>query len=230
MVSTTPVSIDTVVKQQSSTSNSSQQLAGDFSQFLTLLTVQLQHQDPLSPMDTTEFTNQLVAFSGVEQQINSNQKLDSLVALQLGNTMGSSLGYVGLNVNYVSSEFNFDGAKPVTMKYALDSQAYTNKISVVDEDGNTIYTKDGSVKVGSNDFTWDGSLTNGGKAKPGTYEIKVNAFDQNGKAIQSTTVVSGTVRGVETQNGIINLLVGDRAVPISNVLNAEKPSTTSTSI
>ena len=82
------VSIGTALNQQAQTNSSSVGLASDFNQFLILLTTQLQHQDPLSPMDTTEFTNQLVAFSGVEQQINTNQKLDSLVSLQLGNAFG----------------------------------------------------------------------------------------------------------------------------------------------
>ena len=103
------VTINTALDQQSKTAAAQDKLATDFSQFLSLLTTQLQHQDPLSPMDTTEFTNQLVAFTGVEQQINTNQKLDSLVSLQLGNAMGSALGYVGLDVSYISSEFYNDG-------------------------------------------------------------------------------------------------------------------------
>ena len=75
------VTINSALNQQQKTESAKTGLAEDFAQFLTLLTVQLQNQDPLSPMDTTEFTNQLVAFTGVEQQINTNQKLDSLVAM-----------------------------------------------------------------------------------------------------------------------------------------------------
>ena len=75
------VTISNALNSQQSTLNSSAQLAEDFDSFLQLLTTQLQNQDPLSPLDTNEFTSQLVQFAGVEQQINVNQKLNSLVSL-----------------------------------------------------------------------------------------------------------------------------------------------------
>ena len=109
------VTIGTALNQQANTAASTASLAEDFSQFLQLLTIQLQNQDPLSPMETNEFTNQLVAFTGVEQQINTNQKLDSLVALQLGNSTGQALGYIGNDISYISSEFNYDGTNDVTI-------------------------------------------------------------------------------------------------------------------
>jgi len=120
---TSDITIDSVLYQQQQTTNTVASLADDFTQFLNLLTTQLQNQDPLNPMDSSEFTNQLVQFSQVEQQINTNKKMDSLVQLQLANFFGSSLGYVGLDIHYVSSEFNFDGANPVEISYALDAAA-----------------------------------------------------------------------------------------------------------
>ncbi len=221
-----PVSLNSALDQQTKTIGATQKLAADFNQFLTLLTVQLQNQDPLSPMDTTEFTNQLVAFSGVEQQINTNQKLDSLVAMMLGNSFSSSLGYVGMDISYVSSELNFDGTNPVKVTYALDKPALTSTINVIDEEGNIVYTTTGEKDLGRNEFIWDGSLTNGGKAEPGTYEVKVAAFDEDDQLITSKTVVTGRVHGIETQNGQVFLLVGDRAVSLANVLNASQPTTT----
>ncbi len=219
---TSDVNLNTAVQQQTNTANSSASLASDFTQFLTLLTTQLQNQDPLSPMDTSEFTNQLVMFSGVEQQINANQKLDSLVALGLTNGFTSALGYVGLDISYVSSDLYYDGSRPVEINYALDGQAVTSKISITDEDGKEIFTADAS-KSGRDSFTWDGTLKGGGKAEPGTYQVHINALDIDNKPVGSTTVVSGRVEGVETQNGSIFLLVGDRAVSVSNVLNANQP-------
>lgn len=220
------VSFNTALDQQSKTQAASTGLAEDFAQFLTLLTVQLQNQDPLNPMDSTEFTNQLVAFTGVEQQINSNQKLDSLVSLQLGSSYSSSLNYVGKNISYVSSDFNYDG-NPSKITYALDAPAVQSKIRIYDEGGSLVFETDGSKNTGQQTFTWDGKKTDGSKALPGTYEIKVDALDATGKAIESTSVVTGNVRGVETQNGSIFLLVGDRAVSVSNVLNASSPETIS---
>ena len=97
------VTITGALQNAQNTQQQSVTLAEDFSQFLTLLTTQLQNQDPLSPMDSTEFTNQLVQFSQVEQQINSNKKLDNLVQLQLASVSNVALGYVGLDISYISA-------------------------------------------------------------------------------------------------------------------------------
>ncbi len=220
------VTISSAIQQQQGTSAAGTQLAEDFNQFLTLLTVQLQNQDPLSPMDTTEFTNQIVSFTGVEQQINTNQKLDALVAMGLTNAFTGALQYVGLDVSYLSSEFHYNGEKPADISYALDEQAVETKVNIYDESGDLVFSADVSSNVGVNDFTWDGSLTNGGTAPAGTYEVKIDALDIDGKAIGSSTVVTGAVKGVETQNGTLFLLVGDRAVPVGSVLNASNPPPT----
>ncbi|MCB1651089.1 MAG: flagellar hook capping family protein [Alphaproteobacteria bacterium] len=223
------VTINTALDQQSKTAAAQDKLATDFSQFLSLLTTQLQHQDPLSPMDTTEFTNQLVAFTGVEQQINTNQKLDSLVSLQLGNAMGSALGYVGLDVSYISSEFYNDGnGAPSTINYAMDSEAITAKLRIYDESGDLVYETDAEKAPGSHEFVWDGLDKYGNPVEPGTYDVSIDALDINDDAVGSTIVVEGRVRGVETQGGSIFLLVGDRAVSTGNILNVSLPPEPST--
>ena len=219
------VGINDALNQQSKTNVASNKLADDFDNFLQLLTVQLQNQDPLDPMDTTEFTNQLIGFSGVEQQINSNQKLDNLVALSLNNAMGSALGYVGMDVSYLSSELNFDGTTPVKIDYSLDKAAANSKLKIFDETGSLVYETAASKNAGRSEFSWDGSLTpNGGKAAAGTYTVKIEAFDSADAKISTSTVVTGRVRGIESQDGIVNLLIGARAVPIGTVLNAVKPN------
>lgn len=218
-----PVTINTALDQQSKTDAATQQLATDFNQFLILLTTQLQNQDPLNPMDTNEFTNQLVAFAGVEQQINTNQKLDSLVSLGLGSALGTAQSYVGKEISYVSSEFHHTGS-PSKIKYSLASEAVTSKINIYDETGTLVYTAEAGKAAGVHDFIWDGTLKSGGKAAPGTYEVKIDAVDINGQAVQATSVVTGIVRGTETQNGQIYVLVGDRAVALSNVLNTSNPN------
>jgi flagellar basal-body rod modification protein FlgD len=215
---TSDVNLNTAINQQQKTAAASTKLAEDFTQFLTLLTVQLQNQDPLSPMDTTEFTNQLVAFTGVEQQINTNQKLDSLVALQMGTAFSAAQNYVGKEISYLSTEFDFTGDAS-TIKYSMDAQATISKINIYDESGDLVYSVDGAKTAGVHEFTWDGTTKDGGKALPGTYEIKLDALDAAEEKITTSIVVSGKVRGTEVQNGEIFLLVGERAVSISSVLN-----------
>ncbi len=220
---------DSVVYQQAHNNKTVASLAQDFNQFLSLLTTQLQHQDPMNPMDSKEFTNQLVQFSQVEQQINTNKKMDSLVQLQLSNFFGASLGYVGLDISYLSSEFNFDGQSPVNIDYALDASATKAQIFIVDEQGQVVYSAQAQTGAGAHEFTWDGK-TNGGKLlEPGTYQVRVDAMDHEGEKIENSTVVSGRVSGVETQNGSVMLVVGERAVPLSNVLKAQEPPDMETS-
>ncbi len=221
---TSDVTLNTAINQQARTQGATTQLAEDFAQFLNLLTIQLQNQDPLSPMETNEFTNQLVAFTGVEQQINTNQKLDSLVALQLGNSIGQALGYVGLDISYVSSEFNYDGTNPSTIRYSLNDQAVDSTLRVLDENGNIVFETDAATAPGQNDFTWDGTLRTGGKAEAGTYEIRIDALNSNDEAVGSTVVVTGNVDGVESQNGSIFAIVGERAVSLGNILSVNKPA------
>lgn len=205
------------------TQQSGFKLAEDFSQFLTLLTAQLQNQDPLNPMDSTEFTNQLVQFSQVEQSINANQKLDSLVNLQLASISSVALGYVGMNVMYRSADMNYDGTNSVKVNYALSQDAVSAKMNVFDEGGHLVYTADVPKTVGAHEMTWDGSNSNGGKAEPGTYTVHIDALDSNDKVIDTSTVVSGHVRGIESQDGVIYLLIGERAVALGNVINATLP-------
>lgn len=202
-------------------------LAEDFQQFLTLLTTQLQNQDPLSPMDSTEFTNQLVQFSQVEQQINSNQKLDSMLALQLSSISSVALGYVGMDISYISSDMNYEG-KPVDINFALSEEAVTSKVNIYNEEGTLVYTADAPRNTGTNKFTWNGIKTNGEPVADGTYTVKIDALNKDGKAIENSTVVTGHVRGIETQNGVVYVLVGDRAVAMSSIVNANSASQTAT--
>jgi len=220
---TSDVNVNTALNQQARTEGTRQQLADDFDDFLQLLTTQLQNQDPLSPMDTTEFTNQLVQFAGVEQQINSNQKLDSLVQMELSNSFTAALDFVGLDINYVSSEMNFDGQTPVDISYALEGEAAQTNINILSEQGDLIASFAGETS-GTNQFTWDGTTNFGVPAPPGTYQVRIDANDAEGQPVESSTVVSGRVDGIESQNGSIFLLVGDRAVASSQVINASEPN------
>ncbi len=232
METASPVTTTSGLAQKASnTTGQGLKLAEDFQQFLTLLTTQLQNQDPLSPMDSTEFTNQLVQFSQVEQQINSNQKLDSLLALQLSSISSVALGYVGMDISYVSADVNFDGETPVDINYALARDAVSCKINVYDEGGDLVYTAAAPKDTGTNKFTWNGKNKEGITVEDGTYTVQIAAADKDGKAIENSTVVSGHVKGIETQNGVVYVLVGDRAVALSSIVNAkEKPATTTPKI
>jgi flagellar basal-body rod modification protein FlgD len=205
------------------TGQSKTTLADDFDDFLRLLTTQLQNQDPLNPMDSNEFTNQLVQFSQVEQQINTNQKLDSLVSLQLSSSVSAALGYVGLDASYVSNDLNFDGTTPGKITYSLSEASKKTKMTITDSKGDLVYSKDIQGNSGRNEITWDGKDDFGKVMPEGTYNVRIDALSASDKPLKSTVVVEGRIRGIETQDGQIFLLVGDRAVPMANILNASVP-------
>ena len=217
------VTITGAQQGQQSTAQAQEQFSEDYLEFLNLLTVQLQNQDPLDPADTNQLTDQIVQFSQVEQQINTNSKLDDLVALQIGDSFAAAQNYVGLEASYISSEIPFDGSSPTTITYALDAAATSAKINVRNEAGSVVFSTEANRTIGAHDFTWNGQLTNGGTAPAGTYTVTVDALDSEGQSINSTTVVRGLIRGVETQNGQIFMLVGERAVSVSNILNTNAP-------
>lgn len=198
-------------------------LADDFTQFLTLLTTQLQNQDPLSPLDSNEFTNQLVQFSQVEQGINTNTKLDDLLSLQIGNAATSALGYVGLDVSYVSAEVALEQGSPATIRYSLDGAATISKINIFDEAGQLVFSGDAERGVGAHEFEWNGRDLLNNELPTGTYVVRIDSLDANEKTVETTTVVKSRVKGIEQQNGIVYALVGDRAVAINNILSAVVP-------
>src|SRR3954452_2810695 len=101
------------------TKTASNKLSQDYTTFLKLLTTQLQNQDPMSPMDSSQFTNQLVQYSQVEQQIGQNDKLEKLVKMQSNNQTQASLGFIGLDVEATGSAFTYDGSSPAKMSYTL---------------------------------------------------------------------------------------------------------------
>ena len=219
----TDLTVTGAANQASQTAQQRVSLADDFSQFLTLLTTQLQNQDPMAPMDSTEFTNQLVQFSQVEQQINSNAKLDNLVQLQLSSISSVALGYVGMDVSYIGSEMYYDGETNLDVNYALADEAVVAKINIYNEAEELVYSADAPRTAGTNTVTWTGVKTDGTPVEPGTYTVKIDALDKNDKAIENSTVVTGRVKGIESQNGLVYVLIGDRAVSLSSIVNAKLP-------
>ena len=145
---TSDVTLTSTLTNASQTAQQSATLSADLSQFLTLLTTQLQNQDPLSPMDSTEFTNQLVQFSQVEQQINTNQKLDDMLQLQLASMSNVGINYVGLDISYLSAEASYDGEAPVTINYSLSEDATIAKLYVSNEEGEVVYSADVPTTAG----------------------------------------------------------------------------------
>lgn len=196
----------------------------DFDQFLRLLTTQLQNQDPLSPMDSTEFTNQLVAFSGVEQQIKTNEQLQNLLAFQTLNLTAVGLSFIGKNVEVQDSSFRADGSSSTSLSYVMRAGAEKGTIAITDADGKTVYSADADLTPGTNKFVWDGKDKNGVPVPPGTYTLKVSAMDKDNNSLNLTTFVPGFVEGIESgDDGQLNVIVDGRLIPVTAVRKATVP-------
>jgi flagellar basal-body rod modification protein FlgD len=206
----------TPILPASSSSNPSNQLAGNFDTFLTLLTTQLQNQDPLSPLDTNQFTQQLVAFSSVEQQIQTNQSLTSLLALSDANQQASAAGFIGRTITADGSSTNLKSGGSATWQITSPAAAPDTTVVVTDAKNNQVYSQTLALDSGVQNFQWNG-ITSGGQAAPsGMYKLTVNAQGADGGPVAATTNVQGMVDGVifNPTSGPV-LTMGTLQVPLS---------------
>lgn len=204
---------------------STTQLNQDFDQFLRLLTTQLQNQDPLSPMDSSEFTNQLVQFSNVEQSIKTNSFLEKLLTMQTLNLTALGVSFIGKDVEVAGKFFQADGVKPVSMSYDMPAGASEGTLSIIDEDGNVVFTQNADLTAGRHNFTWDGKDSSGNAAPAGKYEIRVGAQTSNDAALNVTTFVPGHVNGLESaEDGSLMLNVDGTLVNMTDVRKISEPA------
>jgi flagellar basal-body rod modification protein FlgD len=171
-------------------------LASNFNTFLTLLTSQLQNQDPLSPMDSTQFTQQLVQFSQVEQQIRTNEQLEGLVGQYQAASAGAALSYLGKDAIIESNSTYLAGGE-ANWAYDLPETAHDITINVKDAHGRTIYSTDGVKAEGEHLFTWDGTTNSGATAPDGVYTLEIEAANEEGHDITVPTTVRETIMGVD---------------------------------
>ncbi|HWD48564.1 MAG TPA: flagellar hook capping FlgD N-terminal domain-containing protein [Rhizomicrobium sp.] len=215
----TTVAPTTSTPTTSSTSTqdvATQQLSGNFNTFLTLLTTQLQNQDPMNPMDSDQFTQELVEFSGVEQQINTNDNLQSLISLQQSNAGSSAMGYLGKTVTVTDGSANLTDGE-ADWSYALGATSASTTLSVTDSSGNTVYSTTGATASGQHDFSWNGEDSNGNQLADGVYKLAVTSKDAGGNAITTAIASKGVVSEVNLTSATPMLMVGNMAVPVSSV-------------
>ncbi len=199
------------------TAGAAADLADNFDTFLTLLTEQLQNQDPLNPMDSQEFVGQLVQFSSVEQQISSNQSLESLLALQSADARMSATEFVGRNVT-VSTPNQALANGQAAWTYSLPRGAETSELMITDERGAVVATLPGEIAVGEHAVSWDGRTNAGNTAPDGVYTLNVIARDTDGAAIDANVRITARATGVEMIGEEVMVEIGALRVPAGNVI------------
>jgi len=198
-------------------------LSGDYSNFLTLLTAQLKNQDPLSPMDATQFTQQLVQFSAVEQQINGNKKLDQLIGLQSTANAYGAVGFVGTTIAADSKDVPLQGKK-AKFDYTIEKTGAAT-LKVLDASGNIVMLKQVDGQVGTHPVEWDGTDYFGNQLPDGKYTVSVSVTDQaTGKATDASITSYGKVDQAVIADGKVFLKMGDVSVPLEDVIRISKPT------
>lgn len=198
-------------------------LASNFETFLTLLTSQLKNQDPLSPVDSNQFTAQLTQMAGVEQQLLTNDLLKGLLAAQGGGGLAGAATYIGKEATAAWSATKFTDGE-ATWSYELAANAASARLEVLDGSGNVVWSGDAPDKTtGVHDFTWDGEATTGNDGQDGqVYSLRVVAKDAAGGSVGSQVLTRGRITGVEMYDGVPYLTVGNSILPLSTVIALEE--------
>ena len=203
---------------------SRQTLADNFETFLTLLTTQLQHQNPLEPLDTNQFTQQLVSFAGVEQQLRTNDNLESLVKLSKIAHNATALSFVGLNVTAEGATTELrDG---LAVWYLSSPKPVQATISIQDSNGSTVFTETKTLDAAIQAYQWNGRTSTGSTAPAGAYKIVVTAKDANGQAVTVGTNFTGVVDQVDVSGDEPLLLIGATLITLDQVRSVSRVATT----
>lgn len=209
---------------ETSASQSAKEAADEnFNLFLSLLTTQLQNQDPLDPMDTGEMTNQLVQFSSVEQSIATNSNLEELISLTNSQSSDNAVQYIGKEVEALSTAREFKDGGTSDWRFSIAEDSPEVKISIVDSSGASVYSETLSEDAGTHDFSWNGSLDEGGTAADGTYFLSVTALDADGEPVNTDVRTFGTVDTVDFTSNPPILLVDGLPVSLTSVTSVSEP-------
>ena len=200
----------------SSANNATSQLSSNFDTFLQLLTTQLKNQDPTSPMDSNQFTQQLVEFSQVEQQIDTNANLKTLISQGTSNAAAVTNGYLGKNVSIINGKASLSGGA-ANWTYNLATDAAGTQLSITDANGKIVFTGAGETAAGNHSFAWDGKDNNGNQLADGTYKLAVTASDAAGSAVTSTVASAGTVSQIDLTGTTPQLMIGNMEVGVGDI-------------
>lgn len=202
------------------TADSAGKLSDNFDDFLLLLTTQLQHQNPLEPMDPNEFTSQLVQFSSVEQLIAQNARLDSLLNLQRSSQVADAVSFVGKTVEVIGDTVALAGGK-AQVSYTLSKPASAVNVVIRNSAGEVVRTLSGDNTVGDHAVAWDGLSDQGVPQPEGAYTFEVTAVDEEGASTRLNTTVAGVVDGVSNDGGNLVLGIGGVNYSLSDVVSVK---------
>ncbi|WP_028314944.1 flagellar hook assembly protein FlgD [Desulfatibacillum aliphaticivorans] len=193
--------------------------------FLQLLIAQLKNQDPLNPMEGTDFTAQLAQFSSLEQLFGIGDSLEEMLSIQSNNGTGD-VGYLlGKVIVAEDDSLTVNGGLSSSANFTIEEDAAVS-ISIFDSYGIEVKTINaGSLEAGTYSVGWDGRDDSGVSVEDGSYSYEVSAKDSSGLPVSTYTVVSGEVTGITYEYGAPYLLLGDQMVSAGSILEVHMPET-----
>ena len=200
-------------------------MADNFDTFLNILTTQLKNQNPLDPLDTNQFTAQLVQFTGVEQQLKTNEFLETLMLSTQNTAKSEAVSYIGKQVTASGKTGELNDEKKATWAFNAETTVPNAVVTIKDAKGSVVYSETGSLNAGPGTFLWDGKTTTGTTAPNGIYTIDIKGTSLSGSSIEVTTSSVGVVTGVDFTGDVPILTIGSRKVAISDVTDVRVPST-----
>lgn len=208
-----------------------QTIAQNFDTFLNILTTQLKNQNPLDPLDTNQFTQQLVQFTGVEQQLKTNDFLEALLLNTQSTARSDAVSYIGKQVSASgkTSELKDGGAY---WSYNAAANVANASVTIKNASGSVVYTEGGSLNAGPGNFLWNGLGSDGNKQPDGVYTIEIVGTNVAGKPVNVSTSSVGVVTGVDFSGTEPMLSVGKNKIALKDVTDvrvvseAAPPATT----
>lgn len=195
----------------------------DKDDFLKLFMAQLQHQDPLSPQDPTEFLGQLAQLTQVEQSYNTSATLEKLLAAQDNSMALTSVALIGKQVTALGTQTAFDGTTPASLSYQMPATTSSTTLRITNASGQTVRQVDlGSVTAGNGSYQWDGKDGQGNLLPAGAYNFGISGIDALGNTQVATTFTTGLADGVRFANGMAYVTIGTVSIPFSDVTTVKQ--------
>jgi flagellar basal-body rod modification protein FlgD len=198
-------------------------IAGNFDTFLKLLTTQLKNQNPLDPLDTNQFTQQLVQFAQVEQQMKQNDQLTTLIAIEKSSQSTTALAFVGSTVAVDGQTAKLTSGK-ANWSFTVPKPASAT-ITIKNATGQTVYSSGFTMNAGAQGFTWDGRDTNGVQWPDGNYTISVTGKDASGQPVSISSEVEGIVDSVDLTKTPPDLSIGGQTFTLDKIKRVVRPGT-----
>lgn len=206
-----------------SAAKSTSTTGADFNMFLKLLTTQMQNQDPLDPMKTSEYTQQLVQYSQIEQTVQQSGTLKEILANMSTQDLSQASSLIGRVAVFNSAISGLTSSAPATWNYAPAGVATSMVATITDATGKAVATRTVDPTAPGH-FSWDGATTVGGTAAPGSYTLSIAALAANGAVVPVAINSTGTVTNITTTGGVVSLGVNGVALPVAALLKVAAPN------